>query len=154
VYDDLLPESSDVASEYGTEEEITASPFSEDRGEPLSWVDLWAIGRYDLGLTIEEFGCLTGDSFEAMLERKMEDRRQTVGLLAATIVNAAPFGSRDREPVTASDFFPDYRKKEIPAREGYRQTAEDHERILTAIFKRPPEKRPSQSECPKLPWET
>jgi hypothetical protein len=74
-----------------------------------------------------------------MLERRMEERRQTVGLLAATIVNTAPFGGKDRQPLTALDFFPDHRKQEMP-RESYRQTAEDHEKILTAIFKRPPEK--------------
>jgi hypothetical protein len=78
--------------------------------------------------------------FELLLERRMEDRRQTVGLLAATIVNSAPFGGKDRQALTPLDFFPDHRKQEAPVRPSWRQTPEDHAKILTAIFKRPPEK--------------
>lgn len=77
--------------------------------------------------------------FDLLLERRVEDRRQTVGLLAATIVNTAPFGGK-REATSPYDFFPDQRRREETARVIRWQTPEDHEKILTAIFQRPPEK--------------
>lgn len=75
-----------------------------------------------------------------MLERRIVERRENVGLLASTIINSAPFRGKDAQTVTPFDFFPDQRKRETPERAGHRQTPEDHEKILTAIFKRPPEK--------------
>lgn len=69
----------------------------------------------------------------------MEERRQTTGMIMAAIVNSAPFGDKDRKARGPLDFFPDPKAELEAERRRPVQTAEDHERFLTAIFKRPPE---------------
>ena len=69
--------------------------------------DLWAIARYDLGLTTDDFGELTPALFEALIERRKAESKQDyfrTGLISAAVINtsmAAP-----KTPVSAMDFVP------------------------------------------------
>ncbi len=70
---------------------------------------MWAIGRFDLGLTDRQFGELTPAMFEALLLRKHEDHKRRcfyAGLTAAAVYNANPFRGKDAKAVSPLDFRP------------------------------------------------
>lgn len=64
-----------------------------------------------------------------MLQRRMDERRATAGVIAATIINAAPFRGEGKA-VSPLDIYPDDRK------ETQRQSAEQQEAMLRAFFGR------------------
>ena len=74
---------------------------------------MWAVGRYDLGLTEEEFWHLTPRQFAALMERheeaqEWEDYR--AGVVACTIVNMLKTkGGKTYKP---EDFMPTKRRKQ------------------------------------------
>lgn len=83
--------------------------------QPLEWLELWAIARYDLGITsYDEFGRLTLAQFEALLDRKMEEHRRSMlcaGVVASTVANSAPFGDPKRKAISPMDFVPEYKRR-------------------------------------------
>jgi len=82
-------------------------PFINEPIEPPQWLDLWAIGIYDLRLKSEIFWGLTPIEFHALVQRHIiAERRQDsrAALICAVLANI----HRDpkRQPFTISDFMP------------------------------------------------
>lgn len=79
---------------------------------PTDWLTMWAVGRYDLGLTEEEFWGLTPRQYVALLERHeeaMEWEDYRMGVIASTIVNMLKAkGGKTFKP---EDFMPTKRRK-------------------------------------------
>jgi len=76
---------------------------------------LWSLARYDLRLPEDEIGQLTMREFDALMKRKrdaMNHARLNVGIVAATILNSAPFADPNRKPCDPRDFVPDWRAPE------------------------------------------
>jgi len=74
---------------------------------------VWAIGRFDLGLSEEELWNLTLPEFNALLERKRErDERADLraGTVAAVIANA--FRSKGTRAYGPADFMPTLQRHE------------------------------------------
>ena len=101
--------------------------------------DLWAIGRYDLGLTDDEFGVLTPGLLEALLDRKQAESKQDyfrTGLISAAVINtsmAAP-----KRPVSALDFVPGEKPKE---KDLSTMTGEEAEAEILAQFSKKSERK-------------
>ena len=79
---------------------------------PTDWLTAWAFGRYDLGLTEEEFWSLTPREFVALKERheeaqEWEDYR--AGVVACTIVNMLK--AKSSKTYKPEDFMPTRRRK-------------------------------------------
>jgi hypothetical protein len=73
--------------------------------------------------------------FDALLERRIEEQNRAqfnAGLVAAAIVNAAPFREKGSEPVDPIDFVPDYARRRREATKP--QTVEQQIAILTSIL--------------------
>ena len=67
---------------------------------------LWAIARYDLGLTFEEFEELTPEMFNSLCERrniKFKHERFAAGMVAAAVYNVNR-ASTESPVLTAFDF--------------------------------------------------
>ena len=78
-------------------------------------LDLWAIGRYDLGLSDEDFGSLTPALFEALLIRRTAETKQDYlrsGIVAAAVINSSM--AAPKEPVHPIEFVPGETKPEEP----------------------------------------
>ena len=72
---------------------------------------MWAVGRYDLKLTEEEFWGLTLREFGLLIERynaEVERQDFRVGLLCSVLANIYRDDKRRSEPFTPQDFMPDY----------------------------------------------
>ena len=107
-------------------------------GNEPGWRELWAVARYDLGLSDREFGELTSVEFEALLDRRTEERNRAqlnAGIVAAAICNA--FRGQDSKPVSPIDFVPDYKEKA----QRPQQTLEEQIAILTKIMGTGPGRR-------------
>lgn len=99
-------------------------PFSRGEGRKLDWQTLWAVARYDLRLSEEEFWRLIPVQFDALYRRHLEERRWAnyrAGIIASTIANIFCKLSKPIEPL---DFFES--KK-------YEQTPEDHLKIIELL---------------------
>ena len=74
---------------------------------------MWAVGRYDLGLTEEEFWGLTPRQYRALLDRHEEAQEwqdYRAGVIAATVVNMLKAkGGKTYKP---TDFMPTKGKKQ------------------------------------------
>jgi len=93
---------------------------------------MWAIARYDLGLTSDEFYALTPRQFDALLKRKEHaDTMQEFlfGQLASVTANFSM--SRPKNPTTPQDFMPSQWKSAKPKRRTRRTIA----RKLNSIFR-------------------
>ncbi len=101
---------------------------SDDDSEPVTWLKLWAIARSDLGLGIDEFGCLSEAQLDALLERRIEFYRRTTGTVAAAIYNANPFRGKDSDPISAFDFFPGAKPR------ARTQSVDEQIRVLTSVM--------------------
>lgn len=80
---------------------------------PTDWTVLEAFGRYDLGLTEEEFWHLMPRQFVALKERHeeaMEWEDYRAGVVAATIVNMLK--AKSSKTYKPQDFMPTRRRKE------------------------------------------
>lgn len=74
-------------------------------------MELWAIGRYDLKLSEEEFWALTLKEFNLLLKRHKEQRSADMynsALICATIANSNRSRGKVYQP---SDFMPKEKKK-------------------------------------------
>lgn len=72
----------------------------------LSWLEVWAIARYDLALSEAEFWALSPVKFHALCRRlRTDEQRQDYrsGVLAALIVNVNTVKGQGKAP---ADFFP------------------------------------------------
>jgi hypothetical protein len=68
---------------------------------------MWSIARYDLSLSLEEFGTLSLAQFEALLDRAIESQRRqqiNAGIVAAAVFNANPFRAKNSRGVSPLDF--------------------------------------------------
>ena len=75
-------------------------------------MDLWALARYDLGLSDEEFGDLTYAMFEALLERhKADERRKFIraGIIATQVVNFSMCAPDEKAKIM--DFVPEEKEE-------------------------------------------
>jgi hypothetical protein len=73
---------------------------------PETWLDLWAIAKYDLGLSYEEFADLTPAMFSALCARrnmKSKHDRFAAGMVAAAVYNVHR-ANADAPVLTAFDF--------------------------------------------------
>ncbi len=79
-------------------------PAGEPSAEPrrLNWYELWAVGRYDLHLSEDEFWSLSPRQFHALTERH-DARLEREYTLPSIIHNA--LGGEGSEPVTPRMFF-------------------------------------------------
>lgn len=85
-------------------------PFSE---EVSTWIDLWALGRYDLNLGEEEFWGLTLKEFNALCERFKSNNERLdyrTALICAVLANTVRDPKR-RKPFTPEDFMPKNKPK-------------------------------------------
>jgi hypothetical protein len=76
---------------------------------------MWAISRFDLGLSDKDAGELTISMFEALLDRKMASNNReklNAGIVAASIYNANPFRGEDAKVASPLDFVPELRDKQ------------------------------------------
>lgn len=79
---------------------------------------MWAIGRFDLGLTDAEFGKLNPALFQALLNRKQEqDKKEFLqtGMIAAAVINFS--AGHPEKPVSVMDFVPGHKKQEFDLRD-------------------------------------
>lgn len=88
---------------------------------------MWAIGRYDLRLTSEEFWSLSLRETFLLIDRwdaaeQRQDRRAAI----APCILANVHRGKDQKPYKIEDFMPGGRKK---------QTVEDHMALLEAVTK-------------------
>lgn len=77
-----------------------------------TWVELWSVARYDLGLDWEEFADLTPSMFLALQKRRgvrLKHERFASGLTAAAVYNASGMAG---EAVSAYDFVRDAKQSE------------------------------------------
>jgi hypothetical protein len=73
------------------------------------------MARFDLALSLAEFGGLTPRQFDRLLDRhELRERRAYLraGIVAATVGNSAPFGDPDRKALSPLDFVPGGREPE------------------------------------------
>lgn len=98
---------------------------------------MWAIARFDLGLSDKEFGAITPAMLDALLRRKQAREQQEflrTGIVAAAIINFSM--SPPKEPVSARDFVPDFdgtkeEKEEFDLRN---LSPEDQKRYIIDMF--------------------
>jgi hypothetical protein len=75
---------------------------------------LWAIARFDLRLSDNEFGSFTPHLFDLLLQRKQAaDRLEyyRTGIIAAAVVNFSM--GRPEKPMSPLDFVPGVKKKDF-----------------------------------------
>jgi hypothetical protein len=97
---------------------------------------LWAIGRYELGLSEADFWRLTMRQFDALrkLAQDVQDRADIrAGLIAATIANCTPF--KEARSFTPADFFPSLAKYYGHRRHRKRLTGEEWLAKIGALHK-------------------
>ena len=73
---------------------------------------LWAIGKFDLGLTEEEFFALTPRQFFALQDRwlcRIEVADYQAAFVASAIINS--MRGKDSKPVSVAEILPDRRGK-------------------------------------------
>jgi hypothetical protein len=88
------------------------------RTTPLTWTELEALGRVELGLSESDFWQLTLRQFAAMMARVWERERRAdlrIGILASLIANANRDPKKRQQPFTAFDFFPQLHVPTSPA---------------------------------------
>lgn len=93
-------------------QERGGGPFSESAPWP-GWIELWAIARYDLGLSEQGFAALTPRQFVALQKRlvlKNQALDYRAGVIASIVANCNR--GEDTEPFQPSDFFPNLRALE------------------------------------------
>lgn len=84
------------------------------------------MGRYDLGLSDDEFGEMSPRHFSLLMERREDEHRRAdlrAGIVASLIANV--HRSKDAEMFTPEMFMPGYRPKQ--------QTPEEMSRIMHGI---------------------
>jgi len=77
-------------------------------------LDVWAVSKYDLGLSEDEIGQLTLMEYDALVRRKAmaDDRlRLNAGYIYAAIYNTSP-GDPNREAKQPTDIVPSMCEKE------------------------------------------
>ncbi len=81
---------------------------------------MWALGRYDLNLTEEEFWGLTVRELNALTERQAERHdwlNYRAALICSVLANTARDPKRKRTPFTPDDFMPGKPRKEQSAQQ-------------------------------------
>lgn len=81
---------------------------------PLTWDTAWAIGRFDLGLSEEEFWSLSPKKFFLLLDRLQRREREHEWLahrIVATIVNVNIDPKKRKTPYQAEYFMRQYKKE-------------------------------------------
>ena len=76
------------------------------RADTPEWLEVWAIARYDLGLTEDEFWNLSIDEFNALLKRhnlKQEREDSRAAMICTVIANI--FRGKGK-PYKITDFMP------------------------------------------------
>jgi len=89
------------------------------------------LARFDLDLSDAEFGRLTLEQFDGLLERKREQDKLAflqAGIVAASIYNANPFRGQGAKAVDPLDFVPGYQKQTR------QQTVAEQVQALTRIM--------------------
>ena len=79
----------------------------------MTTLDLWAIARYDLGQTDEQFGRLTPWMFDLLLARwQAEEKKEFIraGMVAAAVINFS--SCHPDTPVSMMDFVPGGKEEE------------------------------------------
>jgi hypothetical protein len=92
----------------------TKPPQKRRKTDSFGWDDAWAIGRFDLGLSEEEFWALTPRKFRALLKRLNRRERENEWLNAriiATIYNVNLDPKKRTKPYQAEDFMRTEKKK-------------------------------------------
>lgn len=91
---------------------------------------VWAIARFDLGLTDAEYFALAPLQFAALLERWLRRERRLdsrAGEIAAAIYNAGP--KKTEKPVVPSDFFGSLAKNDA-------QSADEMAGVISGVLGR------------------
>src|SRR5690606_32336546 len=65
--------------------ERCGGPSGRSASEPLTWEELWAVGRYDLGLSETEFWELTPYELSLLLDRREEAERRRDARIAVAV---------------------------------------------------------------------
>lgn len=103
-------------------------PSGSGQSAELTWPGLWAIGRYDLRLTDDEFWSYTLREVFLLIDRWEADRKHRellAGIVASTTANCNRDPNKGK-PFTPEDFMPSgHRKKE--------QTIEEQAELLRAF---------------------
>jgi hypothetical protein len=111
-------------------------PFS---GKPLTWLEIWSFGRFNLALGEEEFWRLTLAQYDALAARYKEGQ-EWHDYRAALICSVNAEINRDRKkrarPFSPKDFMPGRRGGGKPqsARRGGRQNMNRHIRLALVIL--------------------
>ena len=88
------------------------------------WLANWAVARYDLGLSEQEFYSITPRQLDALAKRKEYETRHTELLFAQLTSYLINFSTvRPKEPVKPADFMPSEWAKEKPQPKRVRITA-------------------------------
>ena len=85
---------------------------------------LWAIGRFDLGLSEQEFWRLTLRELAALLKRWRFDQERAdwrAGMVASVIANIHRDRKRRSKPFTPQDFMPHQRRKKSGLQKTWQQ---------------------------------
>lgn len=102
---------------------------------------MWAVARYDLGLTEEEFFDITPAQFFALVKRKnIETKEQDYrsGVIASNIVRVV-CKQEDGKKYSPSYFFPSLRTDKEREAEASRSTPEGMKTALQSLF--PPKRK-------------